>query len=176
MDLLMPLLYFYARDGLTLPLIDFIGGDEMPEPSRHLLVHPSDMTPRLRAWHHSAISLAVVSADHSPDYVMRQVVLTRDRDSAPVEYGAIGIHLDGFASDVRARITSGEAPLGAILEDAGIPHVSAPRAYFEIDADPLIAGLLACDPGTRLCGRCNALSFPDGIVFADIVEILPPAR
>ena len=167
LDLLMPLLYFYARDGLVLPLVDFISGDEMPEPSRHLLVHPSDMTPRLRAFHQSPISLTVVSADLSADYVMRQVVLTRDRDRSPVEYGAIGIHLQGFPPP---------APLGAILEDAAIPHISAPRAYFEIDADPHIASLLDCQPGDRLCGRCNALSFPDGIVFADIVEILPPAR
>jgi hypothetical protein len=159
LDLLMPLLYFYARDGLVLPLVDFISGDEMPEPSRHLLVHPSDMTPRLRAFHQSPISLTVVSADLSADYVMRQVVLTRDRDRSPVEYGAIGIHLQGFPPPVRA-----------------IPHISAPRAYFEIDADPHIASLLDCQPGDRLCGRCNALSFPDGIVFADIVEILPPAR
>jgi hypothetical protein len=107
---------------------------------------------------------------------MRQVVLTRDRDRSPVEYGAIGIHLEGFPPPVRDRITSGSAPLGAILEDAAIPHISAPRAYFEIDADPHIASLLDCQPGDRLCGRCNALSFPDGIVFADIVEILPPAR
>lgn len=176
LDLLMPLLYFYARGGLVLPLVDFISGDEMPEPSRHLLVHPSDMTPRLRAFHKSPISLTVVSADLSADYVMRQVVLTRDRDHSPVEYGAIGIHLEGFPQDVRDCITSGSAPLGAILEDAAIPHVSAPRAYFEIDADPHIATLLDCQPGDRLCGRCNALSFPDGIVFADIVEILPPAR
>ena len=147
LDLLMPLLYFYARDGLVLPLVDFISGDEMPEPARHLLVHPSDMTPRLRAFHKSPISLTVVSADLSADYVMRKVVLTRDRDRSPVDYGASGIHLDG-----------------------------APRAYFEIDADPHIATLLDCQPGDRLCGRCNALSFPDGIVFADIVEILPPAR
>ena len=174
-ELLMPLHWFYARHGLPLPPVEFIDGDEMPEPARHLLVHASDMTPRLRAWHRAPISLQVVEAEASADFVMRQVVLRRSTDHAPVEYGAIGIQLDGFPPSARERIRSGSVPLGGLLEEEAIPHRSAPRAYFETTADAHIAGLLDCAPGTRLFGRCNALSFPDGIVFADIVEILPPA-
>ena len=34
--------------------------------------------------------------------------------------------------------------------------------------------LIHVPPGTKLHGRCNALTHPGGIVFADIVEILPP--
>jgi hypothetical protein len=76
---------------------------------------------------------------------------------------------------VRTQIASGATPLGSILEESAIPHRSAPRAYFEVKADAHIAGLLHCPEGTFLHGRCNALSFPDGMVFADIVEILPPS-
>jgi hypothetical protein len=174
MDLLMPLLYFYAQQDRSLPEIHFITGAEMPEPDRHLLVHDADMTPRLRSFHGCPITLSVVQAEHAADYVMRQVVLRRASDHAPVEYGAIGIHLDGFPAEVRALIASGAAPLGGILEEAAVPHRSAPHAYFEVRADAHIAMLLNCAEGSLLHGRCNALSFPDGIVFADIVEILPP--
>lgn len=175
MDLLMPLHYFYAQQDRPLPEIHFLTGPEMPEPDRHLLVHASDMTPRLRDWHRCPISLSVVHAELSKDYVMRQVVLRRSTDGAPVEYGAIGIHLEGFPADVRTRIASGATPLGSLLEESAISHRSAPRAYFEVKADAHIAGLLHCPEGTFLHGRCNALSFPDGMVFADIVEILPPS-
>jgi len=174
MDLLMPLLYFYNQDELPLPPLEFIEGEAMPQPWRGLLVHSADMTPTLRNFHGSAMDLEVVQAEMSDDYVMRQVVLHRASDNAPVEYGAIGIQLDGFSPAVKALIREGKRPLGGILESEGVPHKSAPRGYFTIEADEHTGQLLHVRPGTRLYGRCNALTHPDGIVFADIVEILPP--
>ena len=81
LDLLMPLLYFYSQDETPLPDIRFIDGESMPEPQRHLLVHASDMTPRLRDHHGSAITLEVKEAQLAPDYVMREVVLHRASDA-----------------------------------------------------------------------------------------------
>jgi hypothetical protein len=174
LDLFMPLLYFYNQDDLPLPAIEFIGGADMPLPYRDLLVHASDMTPTLREFHNSTLTLQIVQAEMSPDYVMRQVVLHRTSDNAPVEYGAIGIQLGGFPKEVKQMIRDGVQPLGGILESQHVPHQSAPRAYFAIEADEHTGELLGVIPGTRLYGRCNALTHPDGIVFADIVEILPP--
>lgn len=174
MDLFMPLLYFYNQDEQPLPLLEFIEGESMPQPYRGLLVHDSDMTPTLRDFHGCTMNLQVVQAEMSEDYVMRQVVLHRSTDNAPVEYGAIGIQLDGFPPHVKALIREGKRPLGGILESEGVPHRSAPRGYFAIEADDHTGSLLGVAPHTRLYGRCNALTHPDGIVFADIVEILPP--
>ena len=175
LDLLMPLCFFYERAEEDLPTVDFFPGAEMPEPQRGLLVHDSDMTPTLRDFHQSAIGLTVVCAEKSEAYVMRQVVLT-NAEGIPVEYGAIGIHLDGFAPHVRTLIRSGAAPLGGILETEGVPHGSSPSGFFRIEADEHMAGLLDCEVGITLFGRCNTLTFPDGTSFADIVEVLPPAR
>ena len=174
LDLLMPLLYFYNQDELPLPPVEFHDGAELPQPQRSLLVHQNDMTPTLRKYHASDITLEVVQAEMSDDYVMRQVVLHRARDGAPVEYGAIGIQLDGFSDKVKRLIREGHEPLGGILESENVPHSSAPRAWFTIEADEHTGDLLRVPPGTKLHGRCNALTHPGGIVFADIVEILPP--
>lgn len=174
LDLLMPLLYFYNQDELPLSPVEFLEGESVPPPWRQLLVHNEDMTPTLREFHLSEISLQVVQAEMSDEYVMRQVVLHRTSDGAPVEYGAIGIQLGGFPAKVKQLIREGNLPLGGILESEGVPHRSAPRAWFVIDADEHIGELLHVRPGTKLYGRCNALTHPDGIVFADIVEILPP--
>ena len=173
LDLLMPLLYFYNQDELPLPPVEFLDGAAMPQPYRSLLVHQHDMTPTLRGHHASDITLEVVQAEMSDDYVMRQVVLHRASDGAPVEYGAIGIHLENFPAHVKELIREGHLPLGGILETESVPHLSAPRAWFAIEADEHTGELLRVRPGTRLYGRSNALSHPDGIVFADIVEILP---
>ena len=174
LDLLMPLLYFYNQDDLPLPPVEFIEGEDVPQPQRSLLVHKSDMTPTLRDHHRSPITLEVIEAELSDDYVMRQVVLRRESDGTPVEYGAIGIQLERFPDKVKQLIREGHLPLGGILESEGILHQSAPRAWFAIEADGHTGDLLHVRPGTRLYGRCNALTHPDGIVFADIVEILPP--
>ncbi len=173
LDLLMPLAFFYGRLELELPPVVFMDGAAMPEPQRYLLVHQSDMTPRLREHHQTAPLLTVISVDRTEDYVIREVVL--NCGERPVEYGAIGIHLDGFAPHVKTLIRGGTAPLGAILESEGIPHRSAPTGYFVLEADARMAGLLGTTAGTRLFGRCNVLSHADGTAFADIVEVLPPA-
>lgn len=172
LDLLMPLAFFYGRLELDLPPVGFIDGAKMPEPYRHLLVHQSDMTPRLREHHGSPPVLTVVTMDCTEDYVLREVVLSCE--GRPVEYGAIGIHLEGFAPHVKTMIREGHAPLGAILESEGIPHSSSPTGYFQLEADAHMAGLLGTVAGARLYGRCNVLSHADGTSFADIVEVLPP--
>jgi chorismate-pyruvate lyase len=174
LDLLMPLAWFYNEDDAPLPPVHFMEGSEVPQPWRDLLVHQCDMTPTLRAHHGSEITLQVVQMQMSDSFVMRQVVLHRASDGVPVEFGAIGIQLENFPPHVKELIREGQRPLGGILETEGVPHTSAPRAWFSVEADDHIGQLLKVHPGTKLYGRCNALSHPDGIVFADIVEILPP--
>lgn len=173
LDLLMPLAFFYARQELELPDLEFIEGTDMPEPSRHLLVHQSDMTPRLRDFHRTVPQLTVVAVEKTEDFVMREVILTDQTRTRPIEYGAIGIHLDAMPEHVKTMIRDGGAPLGAILEAEGIPHASAPTGYFRLFADARMAGLLNTTPGSILHGRCNVLTYPDGSTLADIVEVLP---
>ncbi|MDB6134865.1 MAG: hypothetical protein JWM59_3108 [Verrucomicrobiales bacterium] len=174
LDLLMPLAFFYVRQELELPALEFIEGKLMPEPSRHLLVHQSDMTPRLRNFHHTVPALTVVAVEKTEDFVMREVILTDQERVRPIEYGAIGIHLEGLPSHVKTMIRDGVAPLGAILESEGIPHASAPTGYFRLFADDRMSRLLNTSKGTVLHGRCNVLTHPDGSTLADIVEVLPP--
>ncbi len=173
MDLLMPLQYFYLQAERPLPRVEIAEGASLPEPERHLLVHQSDMTPRLRAFHQADITLQVIHIERSENYVMRLVVLHRQDTGRPVEFGAIGIQLDGFDPETREKIRQAELPLGTILEQREVPHTSAPKAYFRVNADEFMGNLLQEPVGTPLWGRCNALSHSGGIVFADIVEILP---
>jgi len=173
LDYFMPLEFFYAHAGQRTPAAAFLDGADMPEPYRYLLVHESDMTPRLAEFHRAEIGLEVIDAQRSEHFVMRLVILNRMDTGKPVEFGAIGIQLDGFNPETREEIRSGAAPLGGILARREITHQSRPKAYFSIKVDDFMARLLHEEPGTKLYGRCNALSHPDGIVFADIVEILP---
>ena len=172
LDLLMPIQFFYLRENRTLPEVEFINGEDMPEPYRGLLVHKTDMTPRLRAFHESEISLHVLDNEVSEDYLIRAVAL-KNNEGKPIEIGAIGIRLEVFDEPLRTEIVEGSGPLGGLLELHQFPHSSNPKAYFKVKADRWIASHCDCPEGTLLYGRCNALNGADGLTFADIVEVLP---
>jgi hypothetical protein len=170
---LMPLQFFYAREGMALPEIRFIEGDEMPEPEKSLLVHETDMTPRLSEYHEAELGIRVLEKELNDDYLLRLVVLETLDGGKVVEFGAIGIHVDAFPERVRGMIRDCRRPLGGILKDEGVAHRGKPGAYFEVRADRRISQALREPVGARLFGRCNQLRDNDGMALADIVEILP---
>ena len=176
MDLLMPLHFFYEQAGRPMPRVEFVEAAQMPENERELLDHEHDMTSTLSEYHASELGLNVLAKEESGSFLMRMVVLERlSPPRLPVEFGAIGIHLDFFNGHSRRLITACEKPLGAILEIERIHYHSAPRAFFRVVADSQVAGWLEEPEGAVLWGRSNALTDCRGEVFADIVEILPRA-
>jgi len=172
LDLLMPLQFFYLRDDWVLPEVEFMNGVELPDPYQGLLVHGADMTSTLSEFHESEISLEVLDREVSDGYVMRSVVL-RSSDGVPVEFGAIGIQLEGFDELLKVEVETGAGPLGGLLQKHRFPYTSRPKGYFRVKADQFMANHLSCSPGAVLYGRCNELLDAEGLTFADIVEILP---
>ena len=170
---LLPLHFFYEKHDRPMADFQFIDGKEMPYPYRSLLVHENDMTPTLAAFHHSKLYLEVHEKEATESFVMRMVTLHTAASDIPVEFGAIGIHLENFAPDVRQLIIEGRVPLGAILGEHNIPHLGSPSAYFKVPADDFMCGTLKQEHGDTLYGRCNQLLDGDQMVIADIVEILP---
>jgi len=178
-DLLYPLDAVYAAAGLTVPDVSDLPGPEMPQPYRDLLVHQGDMTPALERFHKATIHLQVRSArinagtPENPKTYLREVVLLLDGSETPVEYGAIIIHLNRFSPEARKEIVEGRRPLGTIMREQNVTHLSRPRAFLRIEADAHIANALNVAPGSILYGRRNRLLTLEGHALADIVEILP---
>lgn len=173
-DILAPLRFFYGL-GSESPRVKFLSPAEMPEPERWLLVHDTDMTPRLAQFHHDTITLDVHARSRIGNYLVRASVLKRKCDSVPVEFGAIGIHLDGFDETTRQWILEGKIPLGGILEQRAVAHSSHPSGYFQIEIDHRLASLLGACEGQILFGRCNELRHQNGSCLAEVVEVLPEA-
>lgn len=168
-----PLDDFYAQQGLTLPPIAAVEGDEVPEPYKGLLVHGNDMTPTLESFHGGRIHVSVLRRQQRGDFYYREVVLSRDTDDAPVEFGAIKISLTLFPTLARQDILSERLPLGRILAERKIRHSSRPKAYLKIESDDFINKALQLDGKHTLYGRRNTLWSPDKKPLAEIVEILP---
>jgi chorismate-pyruvate lyase len=169
---LAPLVFFYGL-GSERPQVEFVPGETLPDEPRWLLVHESDMTPRLREHHSSPIDLEVHGRGQIGEYYVRASVLKRRSDGKAVEFGAIGIHLDQLETDAADLVKEGKVPFGAILEQLRVPHSSHPRGYFRITIDHKLAELLNAQEGQTLYGRCNELRAANGSVLADVVEVLP---
>jgi len=173
LERIMPFHFFYEKKGHYLPDFRFLEGSEVPYPYRSLLVHENDMTPTLAAFHHSRLYLEVHEIEATEAFVMRLVTLHAAASELPVEFGAIAIQLGGLPPEVQDLIREGVKPLGGILGEYGMPHRGCPSTYFSVPCDDLIGEALHQKPGEILFGRCNQLFDADGMVFADIVEILP---
>ena len=169
---LAPLVFFYGL-GSERPQVDFVSPEELPDDARWLLVHASDMTPRLRDYHRSEIDLDVHGKGQIGPYYVRASVLRRRQDGRAVEFGAIGIHLDQLDEVASRLVKEGKVPFGAILEKLAVPHSSHPRGYFKIRIDRRLAELLEAKEGEELFGRCNELRAASGGTLADVVEVLP---
>lgn len=171
--LLTPMRFFYERAGRSTPDTQFVEPEEIPEPAKSLLVHQRDMTSTLARYHESAITLDVQARELRDNQLLREVTLRRERDGEPVEYGAISIELGNFEGEAREKIENGTAPLGELIETYVENYRSSPRGYFRVISDAVMASALDVAEGIELYGRSNELSDSSGLVFAQVVEVLP---
>lgn len=173
-EAVFPLDAFYARAGLALPRFEVLQGADVPEPWYTLLVHERDMTPTLESHYQGDIHIEVLGRERVGDAYFREVILRLDRDDRPVEFGANRIALDRLPTVVRRLVLQEQLPLGHILKAHDVAHTGRPSAFFQVEADALMARALGVDVGRSLYGRRNTLRDMEGQVLSEVVEILPP--
>ena len=174
LNFLNPLQSCYDAQGLTLPDVEVVDSQSIPQPHQDLLNHQTDMTGTLERHHSGRIVLHVLQQFLHEEMLTRQVVLALERSKQPVEFGAIRINLTAFEEQIRALVVAGEVPLGAILKKHQVVHKSLPQAYFRILADSAMQTALQLGESSWLFGRHNLHLDENGKTMAEIVEILPP--
>jgi chorismate-pyruvate lyase len=172
--IIYPLDDFYSRAGMPLPVIEQLGGAQVPEPYRTLLVHSNDMTPTLEAYHGAAIHLKIMSSEARGGFYFREVALHLDSSEKPVEFGANRVSLDLFPARARKIILEEHTPLGRILKDCRIEHTTIARGFFRVMPDELIRRALQLAEPAALYGRKATILDPERRPLAEVVEILPP--
>jgi len=151
-----------------------LGGDQMPEPYKSLLMHEQDMTHRLQAFVGQAIHIRPLHVQHEEDTLERRVLLIGDDDGRTVEFGAIRIHLGAFAAPAREEILACRSPLGAILKAHAIGYRCHPAAFFSLCGSDFLHDAFELDVATTLYGRVNRIEDTRGALLAEVVEVLPP--
>jgi chorismate-pyruvate lyase len=165
---------FYSRAGLAPPRLRVVRGEEVPQPYKSLLVHSTDMTPTLEGFHGQPIHLAVLSSERQDNVYWREVILRRADDSRPVEYGVIRICLAPLSAAAAKSVLEERRPLGRILQDEAVAHLSWPQAFFRVQADARLSKLLDLRQPAALYGRRNVLADGSRRLLAEVIEILPP--
>lgn len=172
---LYPLEEFYALRGETVPSIQRLEPEQMPQPQRSLLAHQSDMTSTLENFYRNRIYVEVLARHSVENEYCREVALRLEQGGGRVEFGAIKIMLDLFPAEVRREILCERKPLGRILTDAGVDFASRPHLYLRVTSDDFINRALGLSGAHVLYGRRNTLTDLWDRPLAEIVEILPPA-
>ena len=174
-SLLHPLDILCRAAGRAVPWHEEVTPESIPQPFRSLLVHNRDMTSTLELYHGGPIHLRVLNMSRDDDTLHREVLLCRDRDGIPVEFGATLARLRQFAEPWRSEIVASRRPLGGILNDSRMPYLSCPSAYLRLRPDAFLRESLGLAGQSWLFGRRNTLTTPSGEEIASILEILPPA-
>ena len=169
---LWDLLYSGARNPPTVT----IEAGSIPQPYRKLLVHTESMTSALKTAYQEEIGLRVLHQECSEQILSRQVVLVRQSDGKPVEFGLIRIHLEHFSPEPKRRVVEGNVPLGKLLPKFGMQYSNRPSAFFQVASEGMIGEALSLSDPCNLYGRCNRLSVPYGQILADVIEILAPCE
>jgi len=165
---------FYAGTGLSAPVLTELKPAEVPPPYQGLLVHSSDMTPTLARFFGQSLGLRVLSRERQDDSYKREVILWLAEDARPVEYGVIRIRLDRLPPAARRLVLEEQRPLGDILQDEAIPHLSWPQAFFRLKADAHAGAALGLRCAGFLYGRRNVLLDGSRRLLAEVIEVLAP--
>lgn len=175
-NLLLPSSERHREQRIRMPSVELIDASALPEPAKTLLAHNRDMTSTLESFHEGTVVLRALHRHEEDGILERQVLLVLKSNGKVVEFGEIRIHLDTLPDGARQLVRGSHLPLGAILAHLEIEHECQPSVFVRLIADDAIQELLSMRGPDGLYGRRGRVTWPDGSVLAEVVEILPPAE
>jgi len=178
LDALTVLIAEHAFHSEPMPAISPVSAKDVPSPWAEMVVNSRSMTANLEDCYGDRILLALLGDDiNVPDKTLeRAVILRTERGAAPVALAGLRIHLERFPPEVRVRFVEAVSPFGAILSQAGIGFSSQPVSFVKCHTSKLLAGALSVQPGDSLYGRFSLILGYQGMLYAEVIELLPMPR
>jgi chorismate-pyruvate lyase len=153
--------------------VEYVGGDEVPEPYHKLLVHEHHMTVTVEEHHGSLVDVRILERKHEGDLYARKILLTLQSTGKVVQFGLVRIRFEYCGQDVKDAIVAGQTPLGRVLIEHNVLRRIEPTAYLRVLPGPAMMqwfGLAAPKP---TYGRL-ALIHCDGKPAVELLEIVAP--
>ncbi|WP_146452282.1 hypothetical protein [Bythopirellula polymerisocia] len=161
---------FYSTTADVGQFEEVTAGD-LPEQFKALLAHDDHMTVTVEAWHNSLVTLSVLGERHDMDYYSRHIVLSLQRDGAPVQFGIMRIDLNGLPKIVRMEIESQALPLGRIMIRHHLMRDVELDQLWRVTAGPALRKYLKLERETNCFGR-TARILVDKKPAVELLEIV----
>ncbi len=147
-----------------------VEADELSQQYASLLAHTDHMTVTVEAWHNSLVDVHVLEAVQEKDKYARRIVLTRQRDGTPVQFGIMRINLASLPEIVRMEIESRALPLGRIMIRHHLLREVELCQLWRVQPGEELQTHLLCNPEVPVFGR-TARILMEGEVLVELLEI-----
>ena len=148
-----------------------VDAEELPQQYASLLAHNDHMTVTVEAWHNSLVDVHVLEAKQDDDSYSRRIVLNRQRDGTPVQFGIMRIKLGGLPEIVRMEIESRALPLGRIMIRHHLLREVELCQLWRVQPGAELVTHLQCNPEVPIFGR-TARILTEGEVLVELLEIV----
>jgi chorismate-pyruvate lyase len=156
-DLFLPsasrLATLFYSDLVELGRFSPVNVDQMPADYRTLLAHQEHMTVSLETFHKSLVSVKVLDEWRDETSYARTSVLSRQSDSAIVQFGIMRIWLTDLPQVAQEEITSKKSPLGRVLIEHNLLREVEPISLWEIVPGPVLKKHLPLPKEKPIFGR-----------------------
>ena len=160
-------------DGAADLAIDFdeIPPEEMPQPSRQLLVHQSHMVRALQGYYGVPVDVHVNERHRDGNLYSRKIFLTLQESDHVVEYGLVRMDLRPMPKKVVESIVAEHAPLGSILIAHNVLRRIQPKWYLRFNHGNPILDWFGCQTAGPLWGRLGTI-YCNGEPTIELLEIV----
>ncbi len=146
---------------------------EVPQPFRKLLAHSEHMTETVEAYHRSPVDVAVLQSRRDGHYYSRKIVLSRQSDGRPVQFGIPRLDVTCLSAPVRQEIEAEQTPLGRVLINHQVMREVQLVALWKVVPGKDLQKLFQIDQPLVTYGR-TALIYCDGEPAIELLEIVSP--
>jgi len=155
------------------PPVEYIDGEDMPQPYRDLLVHEHHMTVTMEAFHGGPVNVRVLDFRQDGSRYSRKIVLASRDTGKIVQFGIVRIDLDVTTPEVRAAIVARQTPLGRILIEHNVLRRIEPTAFLRIHAGSEQMAWFGLTEPSTLYGRLAIIHYNEQPAV-ELLEVAAP--
>lgn len=147
--------------------------EEVPQPFRQLLAHSEHMTETVEAYHGTPVNVSVLKSLHEGDFYSRKIMLSRQSDGFPVQFGIPRLNVTCLSDPVREEIEAEKTPLGRVLINHQVLREVQLVALWKVIPGKDLQALFQVQKPLVTYGR-TALIYCDGEPAIELLEIVSP--
>ena len=168
------LLHLFYQDTAEFGVIEAISAADMPTVARKLLDHEHHMTVTVEDHHNCEVDVQVLETLFTGQAYSRKILLTKQTDSAVVQFGIVRLNFEFLATQIQQEIMVENTPLGRILINHNVLRRVELSQLWEIQAGQDLGELFRITPGITVYGR-TAWIYCNGEPAIELLEVVTPA-